>query len=253
MLYADYLSTAEMQRWILDSDIAWDDVDPALALGQPELLERVRDSALIESFFPIFTCRAMDVLWDDISATAVFSIQLYESYKHFHVFNQYLHRVGYRPIEDEELAAIRQRHTGLRYDDGTRLLTRYMMSEHFAAFHFMADAKQSREPVLRHILTLVGRDELRHAQFAYELIAMRIQRDPAEMAKVHEAARSFEHIGLEVVSEIPVATKNAFAAILTLSQKIKRLTGEGLHMLDRPNTLDTLDILDRAAVYAEPA
>ncbi len=50
----------------------------------------------------------MEVLWNDISATAVFSIQLYESYKHFHVFNQYLHRVGYRPIEDEELVAIRR-------------------------------------------------------------------------------------------------------------------------------------------------
>jgi hypothetical protein len=76
MIYGDYLSTAEMQRWILDLDIPWDDVDPSIALRQPDLLERVRDSALIESFFPIFTCRAMDLLWNDVSATAVFSIQL---------------------------------------------------------------------------------------------------------------------------------------------------------------------------------
>ena len=130
----------------------------------------------------------MDRLWDDIAATAVFSIQLYESYKHFHVFNQYLHRVGYDPIEDEEIAAIRRRNLGLRYEDGTRLLTHYMMSEHFAAFHFMKDAKLAREPVLRHILKLVGRDELRHTQFAYDLLALRIQRDPSESSKVHEAA-----------------------------------------------------------------
>ncbi len=134
MIYADYLSTAEMQRWNLDTDIAWDDVDPQLALGQPELLKRVRDSALIESFFPIFTCRAMDCLWDDVAATSVFSIQLYESYKHFHVFNQYLQRVGFDPIEDEEIASIRRRNRDLRYEDGTGLLTRYMMSEHFAAW-----------------------------------------------------------------------------------------------------------------------
>ena len=38
MIYADYLSTAEMQRWSLDIDIAWDEIDPELALGQPELL-----------------------------------------------------------------------------------------------------------------------------------------------------------------------------------------------------------------------
>lgn len=232
MIYADYLSTAEMQRWNLDTDIAWDDIDRELALGQPALLKRVRDSALIESFFPIFTCRAMELLWDDIAATAVFSIQLYESYKHFHVFNQYLHRVGYEPIDDEELRAIRRRNQGLRYVDGTRLLTRYMMSEHFAAFHFMKDAKVAREPVLRHILKLVGRDELRHTQFAYDLLALRIQRDAGESTKVHEAARSFRHIGLEVVADIPVAEKNEFAAIMTMSQKIKRLTGEGLRMIE---------------------
>ena len=232
MIYGDYLSTAEMQRWILDLDIAWDAVDPAIALCQLDLLDRVRDSALIESFFPIFTCRAMDLLWDDAAATAVFSIQLYESYKHFHVFNQYLHRVGYRPIEDAEIVAIRRRNQDLRYDDGTALLTRYMMSEHFAAFHFLKDAKQAQEPVLRRILTLVGRDELRHAQFACDLIALRVQRDPREADKVHEAARAFEHIGLHVVAEVPVAEKNEFAAIVTLSQKIKRLTGRELRLID---------------------
>jgi hypothetical protein len=232
MIYADYLSTAEMQRWILDTDIAWDEIDSKKALQDPVLLDRVRDSALIESFFPIFTCRAMECLWDDVSATAVFSIQLYESYKHFHVFNQYLHRIDYRPIGDAELAEIRRRNLGLHFDDGTKLLTRYMMSEHFAAFHFMKDAQQAPEPVLRHILKLVGRDELRHTQFAYDLLALRIQRAPHEVERVHEAARAFRHIGLEVVPEVPIAEKNEFAAIMTLNQKLKRLTGRGLRMIE---------------------
>ena len=232
MIYADYLSTAEAQRWNLDSDIEWDEVNESLALGQPDLLMRIRDSALIESFFPIFTCRAMECLWNDAAATAVFSIQLYESYKHFHVFNQYLQRVGFTPIEDHEIVAIRERQAGLRFDDGTRLLTRYMMSEHFAAFHFLKDAKLAHDPVLAHILTLVGRDELRHTQFAYDLLALRIARNRAEASTIHEEARNFRHIGLEVVGEVPVAEKNAFAAIVTMSQKIRRLTGEGLRLVD---------------------
>ena len=82
--YADYLSTSETQRWLLETDIPWDDIQPEVALEQPEVLERLRDSALIESFFPILTPRALDVLWDDPAATAIFSVQLYESYKHFH-------------------------------------------------------------------------------------------------------------------------------------------------------------------------
>jgi hypothetical protein len=232
MIYADYLSTSEMQRWSLDHDIAWDAIEPALALTQPDLLDRVRDSALIESFFPLFTTRAIEVLWNDASATAVFSVQLYESYKHFHVFNQYLERVGYRPIEDEELIDVRRRNAGLRYHDGTHLLTRYMMSEHFAAFHFMKDGRQSREPVLAHILKLVGRDELRHTQFAYDLLAGRIQRNPSEADIVHEAARSFRHIGLEVVSNIPIAESNDFAAIVAVNQKIRRLTGRAIRFAE---------------------
>lgn len=232
MIYADYLSTSEMQRWILDHDIAWDEVDPAIALTQPDLLDRVRDSALIESFFPLFTTRAIEVLWDDPSATAVFSVQLYESYKHFHVFNQYLQRVGYRPIEDEELVDVRRRNAQLRYSCGTHLLTRYMMSEHFAAFHFMKDAQQSREPVLAHILKLVGRDELRHTQFAFDLLALRIQRDPAQADVVQQAAQSFRHIGLEVVSRIPVAETHDFAAIVAVNQKIRRLTGRPIRLAE---------------------
>lgn len=232
MIYADYLSTAEMQRWNIDTDVDWDAVDARLARSQPDLLQRVRDCALIESFFPIFTCRAMEVLWDDIAATAVFSVQLYESYKHFHVFNQYLHRAEYSPITDSELREIRRRNQSLRYADGTSLLTRYMLSEHFAAFHFLKEAGAAHDLVLAHILRLVGRDELRHAQFAYDLLAMRMQRDPATSRTIHEAVRSFRHIGLEVVADVPMAQKNDFAAVMTVCQKVYRLTGEPVRMVD---------------------
>jgi hypothetical protein len=232
MIYAEYLSTAEMHRWILDTDIDWDRIDSTLALAQPDLLDRVRDSALIESFFPIFTPRALEVLWDDVAATAVFSIQLYESYKHFHVFNQYLTKVGYRPVDDEEIIAVRRRNQNLRYHDGTELLTRYMMSEHFAAHHFFKDSRQAREPVLAEILQLVGRDEVRHAQFAFDLLDRRLRNRPAETAKVLKAARDFRHLGLEVLPSVPMAEKNDFAAIVTLNQKLVRLTGQGMAAAD---------------------
>jgi hypothetical protein len=233
MIYAEYLSTAESNRWILDLDIPWDQADPQLAATQPDLLGRVRDSALIESFFPLFTPKALELLWDDVAATSVFSIQLYESYKHFHVFNQYLHRVNHRPIQDEEIIELRRKNRELRYDDGTRLLTWYMMSEHFAAHSFMKDSRQCAEPVLALILKLVGRDEVRHAQFAYDLLDLRIRRDPNEIHKVLDAAMHFRHIGLDAVDEIPVAEKNDFAAIVTANQKIERLTGRGLGLMSK--------------------
>jgi hypothetical protein len=222
--YADYLSTSEMQRWMLETDIPWDDIQPEAALEQSELLERLRDSALIESFFPILTPRALDVLWDDPAATAIFSVQLYESYKHFHVFNLYLERVGFRPLRDDDLIEVRHRNLGLKYTCGTRMLTQYFMSEHFAAHSFFKDAHASNEKVLSQILQLVARDEVRHAQFGYELLGMRIDRDPSHAEIVLDAARNFTHFGALVVPEVPVGNNNDFLAIITLDQKIQRLT-----------------------------
>ncbi len=225
MKYGDYLTTSEMTRWILDTDIAWDAIDPALALTQPDLLDRVRASALIESFFPIFTPRALDLLWDNTTATALFSVQLYESYKHFHVFAQYLDAVGYRPISDEEIVAVRRRNLGFRYDCAARLLTRYMMSEHFAAHHFYKDSRQCAEPVLRHILQLVAKDEVRHCQFAFELLEDHLESHPDTAEAVLDEAEHFKHLGELVVPEMPVAEKNDFSAILAINRKIERLTG----------------------------
>jgi len=239
VIYAEYLSTAEAHRWVLDTDIAWDDIKPSLALEQPDLLDRVRDSALIESYFPLFTPKALAVLWDDVNATAVFSIQLYESYKHFHVFSQYLTRVGYQPIEEAEIVEVRRRNEHVRYADGTELLTRYLMSEHFAAQHFFKDSRQAREPVLAHILQLVGRDEVRHAQFAFDLLDLRVKRDPAAVDRILKAAHEFRHIGLEVVTDMPIAHKNDFMAILTLNQKLHRLTGRGLESVTEENADET--------------
>lgn len=225
MNYGDYLTTSEMNRWILDTDIPWDEIDPFLANTQPEILERVRASALIESFFPIFTPRALDLLWDNVTATAIYSVQLYESYKHYHVFAQYLDAVGYRPIEEEELVALRRRNLGFRYDNPARLLTRYMMSEHFAAHAFFKDSRRSAEPVLRHILQLVAKDEVRHCQFGYELLDAHLRKHPEDIDAVCDEALHFKHIGEMVVPEVPVAEKNDFAAILAINRKVERLTG----------------------------
>jgi hypothetical protein len=228
MTYSDYLSASEMTRWLIDIDIPWDEIQPDAALSQPELLDRIRDSALIESFFPIFTPRALDLLWDNPTATAIYSVQLYESYKHFHVFNQYLEAVGYRAIGDEEIVEIRRRNLHLKYDNRARMLTRYMMSEHFAAHNFFKDSRTAVEPVLKLILQLVAKDEVRHCQFAYDLLQLELKGDPVSCADVVDEARHFRHLGELVVPHMPVAQKNDFAAIVAINRKIQRLTGQAI-------------------------
>ena len=75
----------------------------------------------------------------------------------------------------------------------------------------------------------MARDEVRHAQFGYELLQMRIERDPSHAEIVLDAARNFTHFGALVVPEVPVGNKNDFLAIITLDQKIQRLTGRSLN------------------------
>lgn len=228
MTYADYLSQSELQRWFLETDIDWSRLDAAASHAQPAILDRLRDAALIESFFPILTPRVLDVLWDDPTATAIFSVQLYESYKHFHVFNLYLERAQARPLTDDDLIAVRRRNLSLRYDSATRVLTQYFMSEHFAAHAFFKDSRAARCPVLRRILHLVAQDEVRHSQFGYELLAARLERHPEERALALEAARQYTHFGALVVDEVPIAEKNDFTAIVGLNQRLVRLCGEGI-------------------------
>ena len=227
-IYDEYLTHAELQRWILETDIGWGRIDTALALAQPELLDQVRDSALIESYFPVYTTRLIRALWDDLDATAVFSIQLYESYKHFYVLNRYLGVVDYRPIADDELLEVRRRNLDTVIEEAEAELTRYMVSEHFAAYFFLRLSRQAREPVLAQIAGFIAKDEFRHTQFAYDLLDARLRRDPGKSDRVLAAASAFRHVGAEVVDTVPISEKNDLPAILTLNRKIKRLCGASL-------------------------
>lgn len=228
MLYDEYLTQAELQRWILEADVAWGRVDAALALSQTDLLDQVRDSALIESYFPVYTTRLMRALWDQIDATAVFSVQLYESYKHFYVLNRYLDIVGYRPIGEAELIEVRRRNLDTVITDPVAELARYMVSEHFAAYFFLRLSRQAREPVLGQICGFIARDEFRHTQFAYDLLETRVKAQPDLRDRILETGLDFRHVGADVVSHVPISEKNDLAAILTLNKKMHRLCGVSL-------------------------
>lgn len=227
-VFDEYLTHAEAQRWILEADVSWGRIDRDLALAQPELLDQVRDAALIESYFPVYTTRLVRALWDDLDATAVFSIQLYESYKHFYVLNRYLAIVDYRPIDDEELRQVRRRNLDGTVEDADAELARYMVSEHFAAYFFLRLSRQAREPVLAEIAGFIAKDEFRHTQFAFDLLDARLEADPSRKDAVLQASSQFRHVGADVVPSVPISEKNDLPAILTLNRRIRRLCGVSL-------------------------
>jgi len=228
MIYDEYLTTAELQRWILDVDVAWNSVDRALALAQPWLLDQVHDAALIESYFPLYTGKLVTTFFDQVDLTSVFSVQLYEAFKHFYVLNRYLEIVDYHAITEREIVEVRRRNEVNRLADLVSELTRYMMSEHFAAYFFLRLSRQAEESVLRKIAGFIAKDEFRHTQFAFDLLDPRVRGDDNARRRCLKAAENFRHVGADVVAHVPISQKNDLQAILTLDQKIHRLCGVGL-------------------------
>lgn len=226
-LYARHATAADRGAWSVERDVRWADIDIAAARAQPELLQALRDAALIESFHPINLMRLIRLTWDDVDAGVAFSLEMYEGFKHFHVLRRYLEVVGATPpLTDDDIVASRRPAMTAEPTDSDDLIERlvdFMLSEHLASYFFRRLAAQAREPVLAELLEWIAADEVRHAQSASDLIAKRIARDASVVPRVLEAATTFRHFGDEVVGAVPVAEPGDSVAIRTFAARIERL------------------------------
>jgi rubrerythrin len=230
-LYARSAAAADKGGWSVERDIHWNAIERERAYATPELLAQLRDAALIESFHPVNLGRMLKLTWDDIDASVVFSLELYEGFKHFHALRTYLDTIGYEPaITHAELVEIRRRgaDTEIPADALIDRLVEFMLSEHLATYFFRRLAEQALEPVLREMLTLIAADEVRHAQSASDLIAKRLAADPALVPRVLDAAAHFHHFGEQAVAVVPVAQPGDPIAIRSFAKRIERLCGTRL-------------------------
>jgi hypothetical protein len=228
VIYEAHLRATEENAWPLDTTIAWDAIDLEVARTEGELHRALHDAALIEGYLPVYAARLMQLLWNDVDATAVLSMELYEGLKHFTALTRYLDRVGYQR-EDASVAALiaaRARSLTVEYTEGELIahLTNFMCSELFAAYFFLRISRRTAEPVLRDLLGYMSRDEFRHSASAGDVIKKRIDSEPAVAAQVLAAAERFRHYGSDIV-DVPVAEENDFEAIMAVNRKIRLLCG----------------------------
>jgi len=212
----------------VEHDVDWEAIDVALARSQPEVLAQLRASALVESFHPVHLGRLLPAIAEDVDATTVVALEMYEGFKHFHALRRYLDVVGHLPvITDEELREIRRGAScaPLDREQVVPRLVRFMLSEHLASHYFRRLAARVREPVLRLLLRTMAADEVRHAQGAFDLVAARVQRDASLIPVVLDAASGFHHFGEEAVGEVPVAESGDPQAIRSFARRIERLCG----------------------------
>ena len=222
---------ADRGGWSVERDIHWPAIDLKRAYSNPDLLRALRDAALIESFHPVNLAPLLKATWDDIDAGVVFSLELYEGFKHFHALRCYLEAIRYEPaISEEELVEIRraQSESDASSDDLIERLVEFMLSEHLAHYFFRRLGEQTDEPVLADLLARISADEVRHAQSASDLIAKRIAADPGLIPRVLDAAMHFHHFGEQAIGAVPVAQPGDPIAIQTFARRIERLCGTRL-------------------------
>lgn len=230
-VYERTATAADRGGWSVERDIKWTAIDRVRAYARPELLTALRDAALIESFHPVNLARLLRATWDDVDAGVVFSLELYEGFKHFHSLRRYLECIDYEPaITDEELVEIRRAQAGTDVDDDSLIdhLVEFMLSEHLAHYFFRRLGEQSEEPVLADLLGRIAADEVRHAQSASDLIAKRIAAEPTLIPRVLDAAADFHHFGEQAIGTVPVAQAGDPIAIQTFARRIERLCGTRL-------------------------
>lgn len=227
-LYERHAAAADRGSWSVERDVRWDAIDRDRAYARPDILAQLRDAALIESFHPVNLARMLHLTWNDPDASVVFSLELFEGFKHFHVLRCYLDAVGYQPaITDDDIVAIRRDAVaiGVGADELIPRLVEFMLSEHLATYFFRRLSEQAEEPVLKELLALIAADEIRHAQSASDLIAKHITADREVVPRVLEAAAHFRHFGEEAVGVVPVAMPGDPLAIRTFAKRIERLCG----------------------------
>ena len=227
MIYEEHLRAAEAAAWSIDS-IRWKAIDHRTAREEAEIHASLRDAALIEGYLPTFAPRLMLLLWDDVDATAILSLELYEGLKHYTALRRYLDIVGDQDTKPSERALVdaRGRTSSIKYDRDSAItyLTHFMCSELFAAHFFRRIADQTREPVLAELMDYMSKDELRHSAGAGALLKKRVNADPGVVPEIISAAENFRHYGSDVV-EIPLAEQNDFEAIMAMNRKIRQLCG----------------------------
>jgi len=201
-LYARTAAAADRGAWSVERDIDWKSIDRARAFDRPEILAQLRDAALIESYHPVNLARLLKATWDDVDASVVFSLELYEGFKHFHALRMYLDAIEYDPpITDAELVELRRGQADVDVeDDLIERLVEFMLSEHLAHYFFRRLGEQTTEPVLADMLSRISADEVRHAQSASDLIE-------------------------QAVGTVPVAQPGDPIAIQTFARRIERLCG----------------------------
>jgi rubrerythrin len=226
---------AKVEAEIFDRMIPWEEIDREKAMQNPQVLDLLREACLVESYFAVYTAKMMRLFWYDVEATSMYTIEAFEAYTHFYKLRRYLEVVGYQPITDREVQALREKDLDEEYTDEVRELVNFMGTEHFANHFFNDLVEMVEEPVLRKMLPRMAKEEVSHAAFATDLLSARLKADPTIREDILRHAADFLHVGKYAMPQVRNAREDPVSMIRGFDERIKELTGTSLTEYLRDN------------------
>lgn len=155
--YYSLFEVAERARWKV-TELPWDAFDKSKV--DTALISLVRTMTIGECTTFLATRSFMDLFADDLDFTQWLAVWLYEETKHPQVLVRWLSCAGEKISEQELLDA---RAITPMTPSSVEMLTFNIVSEIVAASLYQSFAKRVEEPLLREIMTVLGKDENRHS------------------------------------------------------------------------------------------
>jgi hypothetical protein len=211
--YRDFAAMSEA-RWNVEKDVDWRAINVELAKKRPDHLDLLRRATLIESYHPMSTRGVIGLFMEDIDATSVLTIELFEGFRHFWVLRRYLNTCGISIAEDE-LVRLRSENTekvAYKPEERFEVLLNFAWSEHFAGYFFRRINEETEEPVLRQLAKFCAQDEFRHCAGALKVIGKHAAGDPRLKSEVLSAMHRFRHYGNDI-GAVPIAQENDLEAV----------------------------------------
>lgn len=183
--FSRFFNTHEEVMWKFGS-IPFDRIDRSLITEGD--IEAIRGAMLVESHNPVYSQKLLDYFSQDHEMAAFIVTWGYEEMKHYGVLRTYLEVADLVDLVDLDRELIQTR-AGPWGDVESRFtpvqsFAYTMLQEAVTGRFYNGFARHTKEPVLRKILNLIGKDEFRHCQWYLD--------------KAKEELRNNHHAGDEV-------------------------------------------------------
>src|SRR3954452_7047394 len=191
-VFGRFFTDHERMLWKL-TYVAWDRIDRS-ALDAPTLAA-VRGALLVESHNPVYSSTLLERFRNDFPMTNFLAVWTYEEFKHFAGLKAYLEAAEAVAPEllSAELATTRAGEWIIpdKYTD-LMMSTYAMLQELITGIFYKNFALRVKEPVLRSLLSQVGKDEYRHCQYYYEYAKHVLDADRSRMDEIDVTLLEFE-------------------------------------------------------------